>query len=257
MAPVRKRTRVEQARQYLGGGAIFREDSDDELGYEDHPWEWIYEDSDAATTAQNATPRKRRAAALSDGRRIVAARMGTFTCKLGDAVLLKAEGNHAWVGIICDFFEDEEEDEKMAKFMWFSSEKEIRNKSTKRTDHLPVQSNLSRFKLLLLTQKTERALHIGRIRRQPPCFDQRHGKGIFSRDVQPKVSQRPCEKNIARLRQGLCLQKRLQHTHNHIHTRVQVGGCLHWRRRHSCTGRACGEPNKSHPETRATGKERH
>jgi origin recognition complex subunit 1 len=141
MAPVSKRSRVEQARQFLGGGAVFREDSDDELGYEDHPWEWIYEDNDAPQTGQNATPRKRRAAALADGRRIVAARMGSFTCKLGDAVLLKAEGNHAWVGLICAFFDDEEEDEKMAKFLWFSSEKEIRSKTSKRTDYLPVRSN--------------------------------------------------------------------------------------------------------------------
>ena len=55
-------------------------------------------------------------------------------------MLLKAEGSQAWVGLICDFFEDEGEDDnvKMAKFMWFLSEKEIRNKSTKRTDFLPV-----------------------------------------------------------------------------------------------------------------------
>ena len=54
-------------------------------------------------------------------------------------MLLKAEGNQAWVGLVCDFFEDEDEDNvKMAKFMWFQSEKEIRNKSTKRTDFLPV-----------------------------------------------------------------------------------------------------------------------
>lgn len=56
-------------------------------------------------------------------------------------MLLKAEGNQAWVGLICNFFEEESEDEgsvKMAKFLWFLSEKEIRNKSTKRTDFLPV-----------------------------------------------------------------------------------------------------------------------
>lgn len=141
MAPTRQRTRLEKARQYLAGGAVFREDSDDELGLDDHPWEWIYEDGDAAQTSQNGTPRKRKAAGASTslGRRIVAARMGSFTCRLGDAVLLKAEGSAAWVGIICDFLEDEEEGEKMAKFLWFSSEKEIRNKASKRTDFLPVR----------------------------------------------------------------------------------------------------------------------
>ncbi|KAF2266979.1 P-loop containing nucleoside triphosphate hydrolase protein [Lojkania enalia] len=144
MAPARKRTKIEQARQFLTGGAVFREDSDDELGYEDHPWEWIYEDSDSAPAAQDATPRKRRAAAASSGgRRIVGARMGSFYCRLGDPVLLKADGSQAWVGIICDFFDDDEEGEKMAKFMWFSSEREIRNKSTKRIDFLPNELYIS------------------------------------------------------------------------------------------------------------------
>lgn len=145
MAPVRRHTRVEKARQYLSGGAVFREDSDDELGYEDHPWEWIYEDAAEAQSTQNATPRKRKAAPISEGRHIIGARMGNFICKRGDAVLLKAEGNQAWVGIICEFYEDEDDDEKMAKFMWFSSEREIRNKSTKRTDFLPVGSYVLKF----------------------------------------------------------------------------------------------------------------
>jgi len=139
MAPI-KRSRVEKARQFLSGGAVFREDSDDELGYEDHPWEWIYDDNgaDDAQPDQHATPRKRKAATVSLGKSIVGARMGSFRCKVGDAVLLKAEGNQAWVGIICDFHEDVEDDEKMAKFLWFSSEKEIRNQNKKRTDFLPV-----------------------------------------------------------------------------------------------------------------------
>lgn len=140
MAPTRKRTRQDKARQYLTGGAVTREDSDDELGYDDLPWEWIWEDNDAAQPAHDATPRKRRAAAATSvGRRIVGARMGSFQCALGDTVLLKADGNTAWVGIICEFLEDEVEGEKVAKFLWFSSEREIRNKSSKRTDFLPVR----------------------------------------------------------------------------------------------------------------------
>jgi origin recognition complex subunit 1 len=139
MAPI-SRSRIEKARQFLSGGAVFREDSDDELGYEDHPWEWIYNDdgADDAQPEKNATPRKRKAASIALGKHIVGARMGTFRCKVGDAVLLKAEGNQAWVGIICNFHEDIEDDEKMAKFLWFSSEKEIRNQNKKRTDFLPV-----------------------------------------------------------------------------------------------------------------------
>lgn len=64
--------------------------------------------------------------------------MGSFQCKIGDTVLLKAEGNEAWVGIICNFREDEEDEEKMADFMWFSTPREIRNKIKKRTDALEV-----------------------------------------------------------------------------------------------------------------------
>lgn len=138
MAPIR--SRAETARQFLTKGAVLRADSDDELGYEDHPWEWIYAkpDTDAAPPSENATPRKRKAAPTSLAKRIVGARMGSFRCRVGDAVLLKAEGNQAWVGIICDFHEDVEDEEKMARFLWFSSEKEIRNQSKKRTDFLPV-----------------------------------------------------------------------------------------------------------------------
>jgi origin recognition complex subunit 1 len=139
MAPIRKRSGVEKARQLLSGSALHREDSDDELGYEDLPWEWIYDDSNETQSQPNTPSRKRKAAPVSDYKRIIGARMGSFVCKQGDAVFLKAEGNQAWVGIICDLFDDVDEGEKMAKFMWFATEKEIRKKSTKRTDFLPVR----------------------------------------------------------------------------------------------------------------------
>lgn len=140
MAP--GRSRVEKARQFLTSGAVLREDSDDELGYDDHPWEWIYSttSTENAPVEQNTTPRKRKAAPTSLAKRIIGARMGSFKCKVGDAVLLKAEGNQAWVGIICDFHQDMDDGEKLAKFLWFSSEKEVRNQSKKRTDYLPVSS---------------------------------------------------------------------------------------------------------------------
>ena len=65
--------------------------------------------------------------------------MGTFECQIGDCVLLKAEGaGEAWIGLICDF-QDDEEGEKAANFMWFSTEREIRNKEKKRRDFLPVR----------------------------------------------------------------------------------------------------------------------
>ncbi len=112
---------------------INRDDSDDELGTDDYPWEWVYENDgeDAPKDTENSRKRKRAQAEPE----IVAARMGDFECKLGDTVLLKAEGsNEAWVGIICEFSYDEEEDEKAARFMWFSTEKEIRNSEKKRKD---------------------------------------------------------------------------------------------------------------------------
>jgi len=120
----RSRTKAERARQYLREGGVTREDSDDELGLEDHPWEWIFPKEPAKTA--------------KDGPKIVGARMGKFQCMVGDCVLLKAEGNgEAWIGLICNFEEDEEEDEKVANFMWFSTEREIRNQQKKRTDALP------------------------------------------------------------------------------------------------------------------------
>jgi origin recognition complex subunit 1 len=142
-----KRSRAEQARQFLTGGAVLREDSDDELGYEDHPWEWIYGDkgADQSPPDDNATPRKCKVTHSTQTGRIVGARMGSFTCKLGDAVLLKADGNQAWVGIICDLYEDDEDDEKVARFLWFSSEQEIRNKSKKRTDFVSVGHRCSQL----------------------------------------------------------------------------------------------------------------
>ncbi|KAF2486885.1 origin of replication binding protein [Neohortaea acidophila] len=124
MPPKRKRTKLEQARHYLSGGGVLREDSDDELGIEDHPWEWIYEDETKA--------------------RIVGARMGRFEVHAGDVVLLKAPvSNEAWLAILYDFIENRVEDEdgdveaqKSASMMWFSSEKEIRSKK-KRVDYMP------------------------------------------------------------------------------------------------------------------------
>jgi origin recognition complex subunit 1 len=119
-------SKAQRARQYLTKGGVTREDSDDELGLEDHPWEWIY----SSSSDTNSKKKKKK---------ITGAKMGSFSCVVGDVVFLKAEGNgEAWVGIICEFMEDEEEGEKCANFMWFSSEREIRNKAKKRTDFLWV-----------------------------------------------------------------------------------------------------------------------
>lgn len=115
---------------------ITREDSDDELGTEDLPWEYIYQ-SDIAGPSQAGDGSTRKRKRSIGQNKIVGARSGTFECKLGDTVLLKAEGsNEAWIGLICEFGDDN--GEMSAYFMWFSSAKEIRNKEKKRTDFLPV-----------------------------------------------------------------------------------------------------------------------
>lgn len=139
--PAARQTEDEPAarrKRHLPG--ITREDSDDELGQEDLPWQWLYTDDREASQADDeAVPTKRR---KMSNRKIIGARMGTFDCHVGDVVLLKADGsNEAWVAIICEFVEDDGEGEKAANFMWFSSEKEIRNKERKKTDFFWVRLN--------------------------------------------------------------------------------------------------------------------
>ncbi|KAL2063001.1 hypothetical protein VTL71DRAFT_6073 [Oculimacula yallundae] len=150
LTPRQKRAdKAERARKLLAGATLRREDSDDELGTDEHPWEWIYEkdgkgrDDDEEESADEEkaamTPRKRKARnPVTSKRAIIGAKMGAFKCKVGDTVLLKAEGqNQSWVGIIHHFLETED-GEKSANFLWFANEKEIRPqmKDKKRLDFL-------------------------------------------------------------------------------------------------------------------------
>lgn len=124
-----------RTKRHLPG--VAREDSDDELGTDDYPWEWIYEKEIADEEPAEETGRKRKRSTVQHAQ-IIGARMGGFECRLGDIMLLKAEmTSEAWVGIICDFQVDED-GEKAANFMWFSSAQEIRNPK-KRTDFLEVR----------------------------------------------------------------------------------------------------------------------
>jgi origin recognition complex subunit 1 len=129
LSPQQRSAKAERARKLLKGSTLPREDSDDELGYEDHPWQWIYEsqkpqdadqhangddsnergDEDATTSAKKRRSKPARGASRFLDQKIIGARMGNFECTVGDCVLLKAEGegNGAWVGIICEFDEDE------------------------------------------------------------------------------------------------------------------------------------------------------
>ena len=146
----KRREKAERARKILAGATLRRDDSDDELGEDDHPWEWIYEngkggDDDDDDGEDGGEDEEKEAVTPSRKRRrngsrmkIVGAMMGDFKCKIGDTMLLRAEGSNAsWVGIIWHFGEDEE-GEKSANFLWFSNEKEIHNKQKKRSDFLPV-----------------------------------------------------------------------------------------------------------------------
>lgn len=142
--------KARRMKQWLSGNGVLREDSDDELGDDDIPWEWVYADASPgpqddenidpkAELAGGKTGSKKRT--LGDAQRtIVGARIGKFHCRVGDTVLLKANMQQAWVGIIGHFFEDADSGEKMANFMWFSAEQEIRNRGKKRTDFCEVSS---------------------------------------------------------------------------------------------------------------------
>jgi origin recognition complex subunit 1 len=133
MSPKRKQANLSRVRKILHGG-VQREDSDDELGDEDLPWEWVY-------SAELDGPRR---AAPGREQYKVGAKMGSFNIGIGDCVLIKGEGlqGEAYVGMICEFEEEKMEGsggvEKMANVMWFSTEFEVKNKEKKRLDHLPV-----------------------------------------------------------------------------------------------------------------------
>lgn len=112
--------------------------SDDELAGDEPSWEWIYNSTLTAERSDEPQSDRKRRKVVGD--RIVGARIGQFECRIGDVLMLKADGsNEAWVALVCEFVEDDGEGEKAANFMWFSSEREIRNTDKKRTDFYPVR----------------------------------------------------------------------------------------------------------------------
>lgn len=171
---------------------VSREDSDDELGSDDLPWEWIYEAQGPERNGgddDGASERKRRKVS---GKNIVGARMGSFECRVGDCVLLKAEGsNEAWVGIICEFVDGEDdEDDMAANFMWFSTETEIRNKDKKRTDFYWVTSKPrpgAHLFAKLTASHAERALPYPLLGCQPPGLHQRQSQDHLPRCLSTPV----------------------------------------------------------------------
>ncbi|KAF4947218.1 hypothetical protein FGADI_10526 [Fusarium gaditjirri] len=116
--------------------------SDDELADAEPLWQWIY-NSNPTIERNDGTPSDRKRRKVT-GDRIIGARIGHFECRIGDTVMLKADGsNEAWIALICEFVEDDGEGEKAANFMWFSSEKEIRSRDKKRSDYYPNELYIS------------------------------------------------------------------------------------------------------------------
>ncbi|KAJ9613023.1 Origin recognition complex, subunit 1 [Cladophialophora chaetospira] len=153
-----------QKKAYLTKGGLRREDSDDELGYEDHPWQWIYEGEDSGRSEDRETNSKKRKASALDGakKRIIGARMGSFAVRIGDSVLLKSpEQGKDWVGLACDFSDENEdgEDEMCIHIQWFCTPEELMSgKRSKLPDVLPNESYITAdFNLNPLTAINGRA----------------------------------------------------------------------------------------------------
>ena len=153
----KRRNVRKRAQQWMTKGALVHEDSDDELGDEDHPWEWIYaedlevkEDPETSGESPDKSRRRRSSRPAKKGPAIVGARMGSFECRLGEVVLLKSpEHGKDWVGIITEFLEEDDEDEegqvvKSVNIMWFASPDEFMStRNKRRTDALPNEQYLT------------------------------------------------------------------------------------------------------------------
>ncbi|KAK4938937.1 Origin recognition complex, subunit 1 [Elasticomyces elasticus] len=143
---------MQRQKKFATKGGLHREDSDDELGYEDHPWQWIYEDEEDQPTNKGEPPSKKRktsnVAPSSRKRPIVGAQMNSFVVRLGDAILLKSpEQGKDWVGLVCSFSEtDEDGDDEMSVYIqWFCTPEELAfgKRSKIRPDVLPNESYIT------------------------------------------------------------------------------------------------------------------
>lgn len=154
----KRRNARKRAQQWVTKGALVHENSDDELGDEDHPWDWIYateeaevkEEPEPSRASPEKSRRRRSSRPAKKGPAIVGARMGSFECRLGEVVLLKSpEHGKDWVGIITEFLEEEDEDEeegviKSVNIMWFASPDEFMStRNKRRTDALPNEQYLT------------------------------------------------------------------------------------------------------------------
>ncbi|KAK5939218.1 Origin recognition complex, subunit 1 [Knufia obscura] len=135
---------MSRSKKWSTKGGLAREDSDDELGYEDLPWEWIYAEGTSQALHDGDTPsRKRKASAMLGGdskKAIAGARMGSFTVKIGDAVLLKSpEQGKDWAGLICGFSDTDEDDEEemCAHIQWFCAPDELLSATGRKSRSMP------------------------------------------------------------------------------------------------------------------------
>lgn len=142
-----------RAKTYSTKGGLHREDSDDELGYDDHPWQWIYESEEESPhdDGDSMPSKKRKASALSQSSRkrpIIGAQMGSFSVRIGDPILLKSpEPGKDWVGLVCSFSEtDEDGDDEMCVYVqWFCTPEELAfgKRSKIRPDVFPNESYIT------------------------------------------------------------------------------------------------------------------
>jgi origin recognition complex subunit 1 len=162
--PTPRPKQPKQPKQYLTKGGLRRDDSDDELGYEDHPWQWIYEDEEDSKSLDEPQV-KRKAGALDSKKRFkVGARMGSFSVRIGDPLLLKSpEQGKDWVGIACDFsdYNEDKEEEKCVHIQWFCTPEELMSgkRSKVLSDVMPNESYITAdFNLNPLTAINGRAM---------------------------------------------------------------------------------------------------
>ncbi|XP_044714790.1 origin recognition complex subunit 1 [Hirsutella rhossiliensis] len=136
-------------------------------------WEWIYNveepaHDDDGDDGGGEGDRKRRKVS---GSKIVGARMGSLQCRVGDCVLLKADGsNDAWVAIICEFIDGDADGAWLPTLCGSRPRSEIRQ-----------GQEAQRFLL-------ER-LYISPSWDATPCFHQRRLRSCHSRPFSGKVAR--------------------------------------------------------------------
>ncbi|CRK31312.1 hypothetical protein BN1708_015926 [Verticillium longisporum] len=205
-------------RQFKEPTGVPRDDSDDELGTDDIPWEWMYEEPANSHPEDIASSHKHKVRdAPSAGRKIIGAQLEGFRCLVGECVLLKAEGlKEAWVAIICSFLE-REDGEKAAEFMWFSTDKEIITKKKKRNDFLPHELYITpSWDINPLTAINGKATVLSF-----DMFQRRYPSGRAPRNSKVFMCRRGCNTRTAIFTEEFCWEDIFRGTEDDIHSLVQ------------------------------------